>query len=174
MSQIQTGQFSPALHLPKRKVKGLLKFFGGAGTPFYHTNVAVEEGTAMKLTATPNLMVPAGPGEGAEVRGLSLQITYDDTQYGQLQNYHFANDTRQRLDGMPIGLLTGQGYAILRNYSGEVVYGNQAYVGPSGVLQASGDPADTIPVVFEGSGNGVANDPASSDPVRIRFDFPLV
>jgi hypothetical protein len=151
----------------KRKTKGLVKMFGGLAAPFYYTDVVVKEGTPMKLHATPLKMVPSAVGDGAVTLGLALQETYDESAFGQLKGYHFANDTRQRLDGMPIGLLTGCGYAATNYYVGTVAWNDRAYITASGMAN-SGGANDKLPVVFESGGT------AGATLVRIRFDFPLV
>jgi len=165
--------FVPAINIPQHYAKLFHKLFtGNAGSGilgvFYHTDQVVREGTPMKLGATQNLVVPAAQGEGAQVIGLSLQKTYDESQWDpQLQNYYIGNQTGQRLDGQPISILAGSGYALTKNYKGEVNWGDRAYVGPSGTLVASGNEDDRLPVVFEESGTD------GDVPVRIRFDFPF-
>ncbi len=164
--------FSPALYLGARKQKGLVKLFGGLAVPFYWTDVVVAEGTPMKLDTTQDKMIPPADTEGAKVIGLSLQMTYDDSAFGQLRGYHFYNDTRARL-GAPVGLLTGRGYALTTNYNGTVAWGNAAYLEKSGStmtgkMTAAVTTNNKLPVVFEGAGSNGAT------LVRIRFDFPLV
>lgn len=173
--------YTPQLNIPNRKRKGLIKLYGGLSDPFFYTADAVVEGQPMKpATADAAATVQdsqkvtvAGATDGASVIGLSLQITYDDAltgQLAQLKNYHFANDTAQRLDGMPIGILTGQGHAFLENYAGAVVAGEQMAVGASGLLEGattagSGNDA-LVPIWVESAGTAPA-------PIRIRFDLPF-
>jgi hypothetical protein len=169
----------PPFYTLTAKRKGLVKLFGGLSYPFYYTTVAVVEGQPMRMAASPDAnaavndvqkMQPAVLGEGAKVFGLSLQITYDDEAYGQLQGYHFSNDTMQRLDGSPIGVLGGQGVAFLENYQGEVAVNEQLAVGPTGLLVGSVstdgiEAGDKVPVWADTAGEAPA-------PIRIRFNFP--
>lgn len=166
------NSFTPALNIPKRKVKGLVKVFGGLSVPWYFTDVVVKEGTPMKFNlAIADKMVVALPAvtDNVNVVGLALQETYDESAFGQLKGYHFANDTRQRLDGNPIGLLMGHGWALTNNYVGAVAYGQQGAIAPSGLLKdgTSAPAGDKLPLWFEGAGlNG-------DTMVRVRFDFPV-
>jgi len=162
--------FTPAFSRPSRKRKGLVKLFGGISAPWYFTTEVVAEGTPMVLDlVTPDKMNVATTTQGASVAGLALQETYDEAAFGQLKGYHFANDTRQRLDGNPIGLLMGAGWAATLNYTGAVSYGKQASVAASGKLKdgTSDGASSKLPVWFEGSGTN------GDTLVRIRFDFPV-
>lgn len=162
--------FTPHLNLPTRKTKGLIKLFAGISAGFYHTNSVVAEGTPMVPVNTLGLMRPAvkGDADGPKVFGLALQDTYDDSTWGQLRGYHFANDTRQRLDGQPIGLLCGAGWGLTLNYWGVIAYGDTAAVGASGRLEKhSNVEGDKLPIVFEAAGTN------GNTLVRIRFDFPV-
>lgn len=180
--------FQPtAMNFQSRKRKGLIKLFEGIAAPWYFTNDIVAEGTPMRQLLNPDQMTlcVAGQTHGPLCFGLALQQTYDESALGQLSGYHFANDTRQRLNGLPIGLLTGKGWAATLNYTGTVTYGQQACIGVSGFLAGStgGTPSgDKLPIVFEGAGVSSATTPGSNDLtafpagaalVRIRFDFPL-
>lgn len=172
--------YSPnALNFQNRKQKGLVKMFGGISCPFYFTNDVVKEGTPMRLiTANIDQMTFCSQGQthGAKCIGLALQETYDESVMGQLKGYHFANDTRQRLNGNPIGVLTGKGWAFTTNYFGTVANGQQAAIGPSGYLidGTSAASGDKLPVYFEGTGGtNNSNVLAATSPVRIRFDFPV-
>jgi hypothetical protein len=165
------------LNFQNRKRKGLVKLFEGISAPWYFTNDVVTEGTPMRQILVANdQMTFCTPGSthGVQCFGLALQETYSEAAFGQLLGYHFANDTRQRLNGNPIGLLTGKGWAATTNYQGTVAYGQQASIGPSGTLVVGNTSGDKLPVVFEGAGVNVAggNIPATTL-VRIRFDFPL-
>lgn len=173
--------YTPPFTPPTLKRKGLHALFGGLRSPFYYTTDTVAEGQPMKLASSvsPSKLndpvrmskCASGASDGAKVIGLALQLTYDDNlsgQMAQLRGYHFGGDTAQRLDGMPIGLLTGQGYAILENYTGNIAAHEQLGVGPSGLLAgattsslASGD---KVQAWAESSGIG-------GKPVRIRFNF---
>jgi hypothetical protein len=164
---------TPVLNIPTRHQKGLVKMFGGIAAPFYATSVVVAEGQPMKFGAAQDEIDPVGDGEGAaSCVGLALQETYDESAFGQLKGYHFSNSTRQRLDGSPIGLLTGQGWAMTNFYTGAVAWGNAAYMSivagaTHGKLKASGVAGDLLPVVFEGAGTDGAT------MVRIRFNFKI-
>lgn len=163
------NSFTPAYNSPKRKQKGLIKMFGGISVPFYFVTQVVAEGTPVKFDlAVPEKLTVSAPGDGAATVGLTLQETYDESGFGQLKGYHFANDTRQRLDGNPIGVLMGNGWALTNNFTGVVAYGNQAAIAASGKLKAAaGVAADNLPVFFEGAGSN------GDTMVRVRFDFPV-
>lgn len=162
--------------------KDLQRLFNtGLASPFYWTDQVVREGTPMipDLTTAEDKMIRAekGSSHGAKVFGLALQFTYDDSGWGELQNYHFANHTGARLDGQPIGLLTGQGYAYTSNYIGSPVAGDQLYVGPSGYMETSAGGAasgDKLPIVCEGNSGNVDNGYGNKVYIRIRYDFKLV
>jgi hypothetical protein len=168
------------LNIPQRKVKGLHRMYNtGIPAIFYFTTSVVREGQPMKFSTTvveqidPCVM---GNSDGAKCAGLALQETYDDSAYGQLMNFHFANDTRQRLDGQPIGLMTGAGFALTNNYAGTPVYGDKMAVGPSGYLVKQGTlgtaGGDNLPVVCEGnSGNFDYYDNGQTVLIRIRYNF---
>ena len=169
--------FSPRLNLPSLKKKGLIKLWAGLSLPFFYPVAAVVEGQPMKPHSSPDTaatydavqkMQAAVGGEGAKVFGLALQIAYDDSALGVLAGYHFANNTEQRLDGMPIGVLTGVGEALLSNYQGTVTAGHQLAIGPSGLLVDSSlfgtGSTDKVPVWADSGGT-------SPDYIRIRFGF---
>lgn len=167
--------YVPGLNIPTRHTKGLIKMFSGnAGSGilgnFYYTTSVVQEGTPMKFGGTQDLIVPCvrGTTDNVNCVGLALQSTYDETGWdAQLKQYRFFNQTTQRLDGQPIGLLMGAGYALTTNYVGSVSWGDPVYIGASGLLAKTGASGDLLPAVFETSGvNGAT-------PVRIRFNFPL-
>ncbi len=188
--------FTPSFYLPRIKRKGLHAVNGGIKAPYYFVNEAVLEGQPLKLAKNdganltkvsdnPLLVSCAvGASDGAKVIGLALQNTYDDAltgQMAQLRGYHFPNDTAQRLDGMPIGILMGQGWAVLENFTGLVAAHEQLGVGPSGLLAgattsglASGD---KVPVWAENSGNGgtaagtFGGTQTNTGSIRIRFHF---
>jgi hypothetical protein len=130
-------------------------------------------------------MLPCNAGDSATLaKGLSLQVTYDDSAYGELRNYHFANSTKARL-GQPTGLLTTQGYALTNLYEGTVTYGQTAYWDAANgalttTVTAPVTAADKLPVIFEGTATagpwqsstmGTIN---TNQLVRIRYNFPLV
>lgn len=177
--------FTPALNIGAltRKSKGLHfnKQLGGISVPFYHTDDVVAEGQPMKYGSDLLEIAPVAQGDGALVSGLSLQATYElptDGQFAQIAQYNFAGQTAQPLNGSPIGLMSGSGWAMLKNYKGEVAAGDQAYLSadgtqltaavPSGDDPAVGDP-DTakVPVIFEGAGTD------GDTEVLIRFNFEV-
>ena len=190
MSQF-TPNYDPSALLPKRK--GLHAYFEGVWAPFYYTTAVVQEGQPMKPAAAGSqtadrhndayLIQPlaAGVNDGAKCIGLALQLTYDEGiltgELAQLKGYHFANDTSQKLNGAPIGLLTGQGWALLENYGGVINAGDQLGVGPSGVLWAtglaSGDKVNVWSETKSGplwtQNRGFENN--RNRPIRVRFGF---
>jgi hypothetical protein len=150
-----------------RKTKGLVKHLGGLAANFYIPTEVMSEGTPVIRNATTNTSVDkAAITEGATVIGLAMQDVYSESAFGQLQGYHFANDTRQPLNGEPIGVLMGAGWALTTYYTGTVAAGDSVYITASG-LAASGSANARIPAAFEEAGTDGAT------PVRIRFDFPL-
>jgi len=171
--------FTPPLNLPTLKQKGLVKLWQGLSLPFFFTTEVVAEGQPMKPHASPDTALPydapqkmqaAVMGEGAKVFGLAMQVTYDDANYGELAGYHFANNTKQRTNGMPIGVLTGVGEALLAGYQGTVVAGHQLAIGPSGLLidatTAGIGSSDKVPVWADTGGT-------APDFIRIRYSFSL-
>jgi len=183
--------FNPSLNIAAitRKQKGLIKLYGGLAVPFYWTDVIVGEGTPMKFDyTTQDHMIPIGDGDASTLAvGLALQATYDDSAYGELRNYHFANSTKARLSN-PIGLLTGKGYALTNLYEGTVAWGSPCYwdnanskLSPTPINVGTGNattaPLNKLPITFEGAGvagagyvtnNGTVS---GSVMVRIRFNF---
>lgn len=178
--------YTPEFRLPQLKRKGLHSFWGGVQAPFYFSAVAVVEGQPMKLKAIADPaaqnnhtmlieMEPcvAGASDGDKCMGLALQDVYAESttgQLAQLKGYHFVNDTAQRANSMPIGLLSGTGWAILRNFTGAVSADMQLAIQPVTGLLGSPDnggvvAADKVPVWAESSGTGGTND------IRIRYDF---
>jgi hypothetical protein len=162
------------LNIAKRYQKGLIKLFtgnpgGGIPAPFYYTTDVVREGQPLMLCSTQDLVLNCPQGSAASVFGLAMQATYDESTWDpQLKGLHFANNTRQRLDGSPIGVLTGHGYAVTLNTAAPVTYGAQAYIAASGYLGVSGTNGATstsmLPIVYEGTAD-------AGQPVRIRFAF---
>lgn len=178
---------TPQLNLPVLKIKYLtvMSNFPSIRSPFYVPSQVFNEGTALKLDpANAGAILMSNSGDGAVTIGLALQTTYSDAAWGALQGYHLPNNTGQRLDGSPIGVLTGQGYAEIRNYSGTLNWGSPIYVGPSGLLVTTGHSwaisGNLLPVVAETSGTSTAVNAATAaaasaaTAVRIRFNFKLV
>jgi hypothetical protein len=178
MSQLNTNRMlNLPLNIPHRYKKGLIKLFtgnpgGGIPAPFYYTTAVVQEGAPMMLGSTQDLILPCPQGSAALCFGLAMQNTYDESTWDpQLKGLHFANNTRQRLDGSPIGILTGKGYAVTLNTAVPVAYGQQAYIAASGYLGVSGTNGATstsmLPIVYEGTAD-------AGTPVRIRFAFKFM
>ncbi len=170
--------FTPTLNLQARKQKGLIKLFGGTVAPWYFTTQVVKEGTPMKLDpTTAGLVLPCGTTDGALCIGLATQETYDESAFGQLKGYHFANDTRQRLNGEPIGILMGAGWALTNYWVGSApAYGTQAYLTASGMTATPGASGAALPIIFEGAADPalVPNLPVGSVAmVRIRYQFNM-
>ena len=117
--------YTPTLNLAaiKRHQKGISKEAGGFAAPYYKLLTSGVEGTPVKIdtTAADTIKILVA-GEGGKSFGFLMQNVIDDSTYGQLQGYHFANDTRAR-PGDPVGVLTGQGYASVTNYEGIVEIG---------------------------------------------------
>ncbi|MEM8875301.1 MAG: hypothetical protein AAGD32_13725 [Planctomycetota bacterium] len=159
----------------KRHQKGLVKLnVGGIATPFYYVNEVVIEGQPLKVEgATAFLAEGVAANEAAKVIGLAMQMTYDAPtgHFAQLAEYNFANDTSQSLNGSPIGVLMGAGYAKTTNYTGDVTFGDPAYLDATGKILTADSTTGAnglLPIVFEGEGSD------GDVPVTIRFDFPVV
>jgi hypothetical protein len=167
-----TPRYNPDAYA--RKQKGLTKMFAGDAPPFYTPGEVMPEGAPVKFGTEIGELLICPVAEGAtKCVGLAMQDVYNDSiggQMSQLENYHFANDTAQRLDGQPIGLLTGCGWASTTNYIGTVGWGDQVYVGASGKLSGAGDADSKIPARFEGSLED-GSDATAPTPARIRFNF---
>lgn len=168
--------FSPTLNLPQLKKKGItvMSNFPSIRSPFYVPDEVMLEGAPVKRKAADKTRIlKSVAGDGAVTIGLALQDVYDESalgaQYSQLAGHHFGNDTSQALNGMPIGVLMGSGYAEIRNYTGVIAVGDQLGIDPAnpGKLKASVVAADQIPAFTETTGTD------GDKPVRIRFDFPL-
>jgi hypothetical protein len=176
----------PPLSLPrlKKKMLSVMSNFPSIRAPFYVPQEVMHEGAAVKRHATiANGIVNSGANDGAATIGLAMQEVYDNsaaalgTQFSQLAEYHFNNDTAQPLNGQPIGVLMGQGYAEIRNYVGTFAPESPVYVGPSGLLVTTGHAMavanNLLPIVCEGDGkNGSGTN--GDRPVRIRFNFKMV
>jgi hypothetical protein len=162
--------YTPNLSIPHRHQKGLVKLFTGTAgcgipAPFYYSTDVLREGQPVKLGSSADLVLALPSGEGANVFGLAMQKTYSEANWDpQLKGYHFANNTAQRLDGAPIGVLTGAGYAVTTNTNAAVKWGDQAYIAASGYLAPSGEANCKLPIVFE-------EDADAGELVRLRFAF---
>lgn len=170
------SNYTPPLNLPTRKGKGLTKMFSGVSNGGkvgeYVPDCVLVEGQPVKWGDAAGTITASTTSDGATTIGLALQDTYDESTFNpQLAGYHFANDTSQRLDGQPIGVLMGSGWAQTKNYTGDVAWGDTAYIGANGVLTATADVDETgddeLPIIFETSGSDGAT------PVTIRFAFPF-
>lgn len=181
------SQLNQSLNLPQLHRKGLHAVFGGIRAPYYYTTDVVREGQPVKLKATTateptdNYAVEdcaSGASDGAKVIGLSLQDTYNvisTAPYDQIKNYHFAGQTVQQTNGMPVGVLMGQGWALLENYTGTISSGEQLGVGASGLLAGATNSGlasgDKVTAWAESASGTLASDSSRRKPVRIRFDF---
>ena len=173
--------YTPTLNLAaiKRKQKGITKEFGGLSIPYYKLDTEGLEGQVVRIdTRSADTVILIADGEAHLAFGFLLQNVIDDSTYGQLQGYHFANDTRSR-PGQPVGILGGAGYAKLLNYSGAVGKGAQAYLDPStGKLVAAVTEGNGLPVIFDEDANSTVNNDlydttSYQRPVRVRFNFNL-
>ena len=177
--------FSPVFDINaiKRHQKGLTKEFGGIVAPYYKLLTEGREGQPVKIdtTKTDTIVLLADGEASTKAFGLLTQNVIDDSTYGQLRGYHFANDTRAR-PGSPVGVLTGQGYASTINYEGTGSKGAPAYYNATtGRLTAAttGGATNKLPVIFDQDFDASVNEnlydsTAYTQPVRIRFNFPLV
>jgi hypothetical protein len=167
--------FAPSLNLPSLKKKGItvMSNFPSIRSPFHVPTEVMNEGAPVKRVGSTMNIVKAVAGDGAVAIGLVLQDVYDESglgaQYSQLAGHHFGNDTAQALNGMPVGVLMGTGYAEIRNYTGAVAINDHLGIDPAnaGKVKTSAVVADQLPVWAESTGTD------GDKPVRIRFDFPL-
>jgi len=173
--------FTPTLNLNalKRKQKGITKQFGGIVVPYYTLKTEGQEGAPVKIDTTQvDTIVLLPAGEGDKCFGFLTQNVIDDANFGQLQGYHFANDTRAR-PGEPVGVLTGQGYCSTINYKGVVSKGGRVYFDPADYKLTATVIADNeLNAIFDEDADAAANDSlydttAYQKSVRIRFNFDL-
>jgi hypothetical protein len=156
------------LNLAQRKSKTFITHFGGQIVPFYKSDVVAPEGNPVKLSATADTVEPVVPGScSTGCVGFLAQKVYDPDAYSELAGYEFLNDTRARI-GDPAGVVTGQGYAMISNYSGVVAYGDKLYPAASGKMSASRSGSDMSIATSEGSGTD------GDTMIRIRFDLAIV
>jgi hypothetical protein len=167
--------FTPTLRLPSLKKKNLTTNFHGIKAPFYVPTEVMPEGCPVKFTSgNPREKIQkAVAGDGAVCIGFALQEVYDDSLLDQLAGYHFPNDTRQKLDGMPIGVLMGTGWMETRYYKGTVAAGQSVYISTdaSKLVGSGGDAVSGNKIakaVFEGAGTD------GDKPVRVAFDLATV
>ena len=171
--------YSPTLNLAaiKRHQKGLTKEFGGIVVPYYKLLTQGSEGMPVKIdTTSVDTVKLLADTEGALCFGLLTQNVIDDSTYGQLQGYHFANDTRAR-PGDAVGVLTGSGYCSTINYEGVVAKGGDVYFNPANSkLTAAVTANNKLPAKFDMDADASVNNDlydvtAYQKPVRIRFNF---
>lgn len=172
----------------ERKI--LSKNLGGIPLPELFPTEAMSEGAAVRLaydqsdaTGTPNGIAVADNTEGAYVIGLAMQSVYDDSTYPtHLKGYTQFNNTSEALGSKrPIGVLSGYGIATTLWYAGEIVRGEQAFLGPNGLLVGAAHASaatgtNALPVYFmDDSPDGGEGDVALAErkPVKIRYHFPL-
>ena len=156
------------LNIPQRYSKILIVHFGCMVVPFYKCDTAAPEGAPVVLESDMETVKPATPGSASSgVIGLLAQEVYDASQLGVLANYEFHNNTRART-GDTVGVVTGKGYVLTKNYTGTVNKGDKLYPGPSGTLTATRTGSDMVCAVAEESGSDGAT------LIRARIDFDLV
>ncbi len=152
---------------PSRKSKNLIVHFGCMVAPFYKIDEVCPEGAPVKFTAGAAdevELVTAGSAGAGVVIGLTAQEVYDPTVLGQLRNYEFHNDTRARI-GDTIGIVTGQGWVLTKNYTGAVSIGDSLYPAASGKISASQTSSDVAIGVAEGAGTN------GDTLIRVRVNF---
>jgi len=158
-------RFNLAYTTIDRKQKGLQSLFANEVVPFYRIMEPCGEGCPVAMSSekdTVTLAVPGSAGAGVVV-GLTTQEVIDPAQLDdQLEGYEFTNDTKAKV-GDTIGILVGDGWIMSRNYTGEVVYGDNLYPGPSGVMTTTKTGSDAPIGIAEGDGID------GSEPIRIRL-----
>ena len=155
--------------VPSRKSKNLIVHFGCLVAPFYKIGVAAPEGAPVQIksgTADEVELVTAGSAASGVVIGLTAQEVYDPTVLGQLRNYEFHNDTRARV-GDTIGVVTGMGWVLTKNYTGAVSIGDSLYPAASGKLSASQTSSDAA--IGKAEGAGTSGDTL----IRVRVNFNI-
>lgn len=155
---------------PSRKSKNLIVHFGCMVAPFYKIDEVAPEGAPVQFTsgtADEVELVTAGSCPSGTVIGLLAQETYDATVLGQLRNYEFHNDTRART-GDTVGVVTGQGWVLTKNYTGAVAIGDSLYPAASGKMSASQTGSDAA--IGKSEGAGTSGDTL----IRVRVNFNII
>jgi len=144
------------LNLPQRKSKDLIVHFGTITAPFYKCDQVAPEGAPVTIKAgTGDTVEMAVPGNSASgVIGLLAQRVYDPNVLGELAGYEFHNDTRARI-GDTIGVVTGLGYVLTKNYTGVIAIDDKLYPAASGRLSKTQTGSDmAVGVAEEAGSNG--------------------
>jgi hypothetical protein len=158
------------LNIPTRKSKSLIQHFGCQVAPFYKISVVAPEGAPVQIKsgATDEVeLVTAGSAPSGTVLGLLAQEVYDASVLGELSGYDFHNTTKART-GDTVGVLTGQGWVLTKNYTGAVANADSIYPAASGKLSATQTGSDERIAVSEGAGTD------GDTLVRMRVDFKIV
>jgi hypothetical protein len=158
-----------SLNLPSRKSKNLIVHFGCMTTPFYKMSSVAPEGAAVKMKsgAGDEVELAAAGSSTTGVIGFLAQEVYDPSVLGELSGYEFLNNTKAKI-GDPVGVVTGQGYVLTKNYTGEVAVGDKLYPAASGRLSASQTSSDmSVGTAEEAGSNGASL-------IRVRVNFSLI
>jgi hypothetical protein len=155
---------------PSRKAKDLVVHFGCMVVPFYKLDEVAPEGAPVQYKSGTGdeveLVTPGAAGSGVVI-GLTAQEVYDPSLLGSLANYEFHNDTRAR-KGDTIGVVTGKGWVLNKNYTGAVAIDDDLYPAASGKLSATQTGADVAVATAEEAGTD------GDTLIRVRVDFTLV
>ena len=155
------------LNLPSRKSKNLITHLGCLIAPFYKSDTVAPEGAAAKIGTDGETITVAVPGSSATgINGLFAQEVYDPSVLGELAGYEFLNGTKVKI-GDTIGLVTGQGYVLTKNYVGAISKGDKLYPAASGKLSASRTSSDMSVGVAETAGED------GGALIRVRINFQL-
>lgn len=155
------------LNLPSRKSKNLITHLGCLIAPFYKCDAVAPEGAPVTLNADSETVVVAVPGSSSTgIIGLLAQQVYDPSVLGELAGYEFLNETKAKV-GDTIGLVTGAGYVLTKNYVGAVAKGDKLYPAASGKLSASRTSSDMVVGTAEQAGED------GDTLIRVRVNFQL-
>jgi hypothetical protein len=155
------------LSLPSRKQKNLHVHLGCLVAPFYKCDVVAPEGAPVKVDTDGETVVLAAAGSSTTgVIGFLAQGVYDPSVLGELAGYEFLNETKAKI-GSTIGVVTGTGYVLTKNYSGVVSKGDKLYPAASGKISASRTATDMSVGTAEQAGTD------GDTLIRVRVNFQL-
>ena len=157
------------LNIPQRYAKDLIVHFGCMVVPFYKCDEVAPEGAPVKLKASDGETVEVAVAGASDtgVVGLLAQQVYDPSLLGELSGYEFHNNTKAR-KGDTIGIVTGHGYVLTKNYTGAIAIDDNLYPGPSGVLTKTRTGSDMSVGVAETAGSN------GESYIRVRINLNLV
>lgn len=156
------------LNIPQRYSKNLVVHFGCMVAPFYKCDEVLPEGAPVAFAGDGEAVKGVTPGSApaGTVVGLLAQEVYDPATLGELSGYEFLNNTKAK-KGDTIGVVTGQGYVLTKNYVGTVNVDDKLYPAPSGKLSATKTGSDAAVGVAEEAGED------GDTLIRVRVNFNI-